>query len=158
MTEVPPGLSLPANLNEVDAEYITALLRARGVISNTNSVISVEESDVGMTAGYFSSIKRVRCAYQKPTDAPNSFTVKAWPEFKIAPSENIAEIFARDIQGYLIDSPNSLPASWMLTTARSCPSKAAPAPWPTVTFAVTTCFSASLARIPHTVGLPSISS
>ena len=38
---------------------MTALLRRRGVIDATDEVVSQEDKGVGMTAGYFSAIKKV---------------------------------------------------------------------------------------------------
>ena len=107
--KAPAGLELPRSLDDVDASFLTELFRARGVIAGSNTVVSTEESDVGMTAGYFSSIKRVKCQFQEPTDAQDSYIVKAWPEFEIAPGENIAAMFAKDIQGYMIDADRFYP-------------------------------------------------
>ena len=109
MLESPPGLQLPRNLDDVDASFMTTLLRARGLIDSANAVVSTEESGVGMTAGYFSSIKRVKCNYKNPVDVQDSFIVKAWPEFEIAPGEDIADLFAKDIKGYLVDSASFYP-------------------------------------------------
>jgi len=62
-----------------------------------------------MTAGYFSAIKRVRPTYQEPTSAPSAFIIKTWPNFEIAPPETIAEMFAREIQGYRFDEQRFYP-------------------------------------------------
>ena len=51
--------AIPKSLVEVDRAFMTALLRRRGVIDATGEVVSQEERDVGMTAGYFSAIKKV---------------------------------------------------------------------------------------------------
>jgi len=96
-------LSLPRSLHDIDAAYLTALLRSRGLISETNAVVATEDSAVGMTAGYFSALKRNRCTYLGPIDALDSFVVKAWPDFEMAPRDKIADMFVRDIKGYLID-------------------------------------------------------
>jgi len=106
---LPSGMELPARLSEIDADYLTRLLQHRGVIAPDNRIVAVEESDVGMTAGYFSAIKRMRCTYREPTDAPASFIVKAWPDFEMAPKETIAGMFARDIKGYLFDEQRFYP-------------------------------------------------
>lgn len=39
---------VPARLEDVDARFMTALLRHRGVISPTNEVIRIQATDVGM--------------------------------------------------------------------------------------------------------------
>lgn len=109
MIDPPEGMALPASLHDVDADFMTRLLRARGVIAPTNAVVHTADSDVGMTAGYFSAIKRVKCTYREPTDAQDVFIVKAWPDFEMAPKESIAEMFARDIQGYLVDEQHFFP-------------------------------------------------
>jgi hypothetical protein len=94
------GLILPARLDEVDAAFMTAVLRHKAVIGETNSVVALEESGVGMTAGYFSDIKRVLCTYMEATNAPDSFIVKAWPEFELLPAEAIRVLFVKDISAY----------------------------------------------------------
>lgn len=100
---------LPRNLDDVDKHFMTRLLQRRGIIAETNSVVDTEESDVGMTAGYFSAIKRVRCIYDQPIDGPDTFIVKAWPEFELAPGEDIADMFAKDIKGYMVDDRRFYP-------------------------------------------------
>lgn len=93
-------IALPADLDGIDAAFMTNVLRADGVISATNEVVSRTESGVGMTAGYFSAIKKVRCVYKEPTDAPNSFVVKAWPSLELLPREVIGRMFRKDIKAY----------------------------------------------------------
>ena len=88
---------------------MTTLLRDRRVISQSNSVVSQEETDVGMTAGYFSAIKRVKCQYAETTDAQDTFIVKAWPDFELLPKDNIKDMFALDIKGYLFDKESFFP-------------------------------------------------
>ncbi len=107
--KAPPNLALPRNLDDVDAAFLTELLRDRGVINETNAVVKTEESGVGMTAGYFSSIKRVKCEFLEPTDAQSSYIVKAWPEFELASGESIASMFAKDIKGYMVDAERFYP-------------------------------------------------
>ena len=68
MSQIPPGLALPKSLDQIDAAFMTKVLR-HGDISATNKVVAQEEEGVGMTAGYFSAIKKVRCALQEATDA-----------------------------------------------------------------------------------------
>ena len=80
MNELPPGMVLPKSLADINADFMTQLLRHRGVLDQNNEIISVEESGVGMTAGYFSAIKKMKCAYRHPVDASDSFVVKAWPD------------------------------------------------------------------------------
>ncbi len=109
MTDQFPGLVLPRSLDDVDAAFMTKVLRQNGVISATNEVISQEEKGVGMTAGYFSEIKKVRCTYREPTDAPDSFVVKAWPEFEIMPKEGIQAMFVKDIKAYLFPAEGFYP-------------------------------------------------
>ena len=101
MTDTAPALVLPKSLHEVDAAFMTRVLRDAGVISATNEVVSQEEKGVGMTAGYFSEIKKVRCTYREESAAPNSFVVKAWPAFEIMPREGIKAMFVKDIKAYL---------------------------------------------------------
>ena len=75
MTDTSRGLVLPKSLDEVDAAFMTHVLREAGVIGPANEVVSQEEKGVGMTAGYFSEIKKVRCSYRESTPAQNAFTV-----------------------------------------------------------------------------------
>lgn len=109
MYDLPAGMELPRGLDEVDAEFMTDLLRARGLIAATNSVVSQEESGVGMTAGYFSAIKRVKCDFAEATDAVDSYVVKAWPEFEIMPKENIRDMFVKDIKAYAFPADGFYP-------------------------------------------------
>lgn len=88
---------------------MTQVLRRNGAISPPNAVVSQQEEGVGMTAGYFSSIKKVRCTYAEPTDAPTDFVVKAWPSLEIAPRDSIAAMFLKDIQGYQIPAERFYP-------------------------------------------------
>jgi hypothetical protein len=76
---------------------MTKVLRASGLISRTNEVVSQEEKGVGMTAGYFSAIKKIKCTYKEPTGAQDSFVAKAWPAFEQAPKETIRKTFIKDI-------------------------------------------------------------
>jgi hypothetical protein len=91
---------LPRGLGDVDAAFMTSVLREAGVIGATNEVVSQEECGVGMTAGYFSDIKKVRCTYREPTAARTSFVVKAWPAFEILPKPAIQAMFVKDIRAY----------------------------------------------------------
>ena len=94
------GWTLPACLADVDARFMTAALRESGVIDVTNGVVALDESGVGLTAGYFSDIKRVRCTYLHRTDAPARFVVKAWPAFEIMPKVALRGYFVKDISAY----------------------------------------------------------
>jgi hypothetical protein len=114
MTMIPSGLSLPRNLDDIDASFMTTLLQNRGLISSTNEVVSMDESGVGMTAGFFSSIKRIKCHYKEPTNAQDSYIVKAWPDFELAPGEDIANMFAKDIKGYQVDPSSFYPRPTVL--------------------------------------------
>ena len=109
MVQSNDGLTLPRNLDEADAAFMTEVLRRSGAISASNRVVSQTEQGVGMTAGYFSSIKKVRCTYAEPTDAPTDFVVKAWPSLEIAPKDNIAAMFLKDIRGYQIPAERFYP-------------------------------------------------
>ena len=109
MYDLPAGMQLPRGLDEIDAAFMTDLLRARGAISSTNSVVRQDDSDVGMTAGYFSAIKRVKCHFAEPTDAQDSYVVKAWPEFEILPKENIRDMFVKDIRAYMFPADGFYP-------------------------------------------------
>ena len=68
---------LPAGVGEVDAAFMQGVLRHRGAIGEDVEVTSIEKSDVGMTAGYFSSIVRVKLTYSKECSAPPSMIVKS---------------------------------------------------------------------------------
>lgn len=109
MINTQAGFALPANLDEIDLVFMTQVLRASGAISATNEVITQEESGVGMTAGYFSAIKKVRCTYREPTAAPASFVVKAWPSLELLPREAIASMFRKDIKAYALPANQFYP-------------------------------------------------
>ena len=104
-----PGVAIPRTIAEADAAFMTAVLRHSGVIDAANRVVTQEESDVGMTAGYFSSIKKVKCAYERPLDAPDMFVVKSWPTFEILPRESLEAIFVRDIKAYAFPAARFFP-------------------------------------------------
>ena len=80
---------LPAGVGEVDAAFMQAVLRHRGAIGEDVEVTSIEKSDVGMTAGYFSSIARVKLNYSKECSAPPSMIVKSWPPFELLSKDAI---------------------------------------------------------------------
>ena len=109
MLTIPTGMTLPRSLDDVDADFMTGLLRARGVIDDDNHVVSTVDTGVGMTAGYFSSIKKVKCTYANPTDAVDAFVVKTWPDLEIAPKEQIAGMFAKDIGAYAMPDAGFYP-------------------------------------------------
>ena len=95
-----PEFVLPKHLDEIDARFMTEALRASGHIASTDVVVTQEECGVGMTAGYFSAIKKVKCAYREASGAQDSFVVKAWPPFEILPREAIEAMFVKDIKAY----------------------------------------------------------
>eukprot|EP00039_Didymoeca_costata_P021771 m.345412 g.345412 ORF g.345412 m.345412 type:complete len:469 (+) comp26286_c0_seq1:110-1516(+) len=97
---VPEGLLIPQSLADIDTAYMTKLLQARGYISETNKVVSMTETDAGITAGFFSAIKMMSCKFEQDTDAATDFVAKAWPEMEILPKEAIAAMFVRDITAY----------------------------------------------------------
>ena len=94
------NVELPASLADVDRRFMTTLLRKDGMIDEADEVVSIEESGVGMTAGYFSDIKKIRCTYARSTDAASSFVVKAWPAFELLPTEALQALFVKDIAAY----------------------------------------------------------
>jgi hypothetical protein len=95
-----PEFVLPKHLDEIDARFMTEALRASGHIAATDVVVTQEECGVGMTAGYFSAIKKVKCAYREASGVQDSFVVKAWPPFEILPREAIEAMFVKDIKAY----------------------------------------------------------
>ena len=99
MGEVPDDL-LPKSLDDIDTGFMTRALRRSGAISPTNEVVAQVEKGVGMTAGYFSAIKKVSCRFREPTDAPTDYVVKAWPPFELLPKPAIQAMFQKDIEGY----------------------------------------------------------
>ncbi|MFT7244538.1 MAG: hypothetical protein ACI82A_001895 [Candidatus Azotimanducaceae bacterium] len=109
MNEIPSSMQLPASMADVDAKYLTRLLRARGLIGENNEVVTVTESGVGMTAGYFSDIKKMKVTFSEPTDCIDAFVVKAWPDLEIAPSETISAMFVKDIRGYMFEATQFFP-------------------------------------------------
>lgn len=121
MADVLNGLELPRGLDDVDAAFMTKVLRQSGVIAATNEVVSQDEKGVGMTAGYFSAIKKVKCTYKDATDAPDSFVVKGWPLFEILPKENLRAIFVKDIKAYLFPAEHFYPRPKALLAAFDAP-------------------------------------
>jgi hypothetical protein len=92
--------NIPASLDEVDAKWMQDLLRYRGVISQTCEVTSVKKQGVGMTAGYFSAIEKVKCVFSEQTSCQDSFVVKAWPALELLPKDSIKGMFIADMKGY----------------------------------------------------------
>ena len=109
MTDEVADLELPRSLADVDAAFMTKVLRRSGVIAATNEVVSQEEKGVGMTAGYFSEIKKVKCTYRQATGAEDSFVVKAWPSLELMPKDSIRAMFLKDIKAYLFPSDGFYP-------------------------------------------------
>lgn len=103
------GIELPKNLDEVNAAFMTNVLRHCGVIEQTNEVLSIQEAGVGLTAGYFSAIKKVKCTYKNATRAQDSFVVKTWPSFEILPKEVIKSLFIKDIKAYSFPAERFFP-------------------------------------------------
>jgi len=93
---------LPASLDDINAAFMTKLLRHRGLIGAGDSVVSQEEKGVGMTAGYFSAIKKitVKLSAGAPKSCPTKFVAKAWPSFELLPKDAIAGMFIADIRGF----------------------------------------------------------
>jgi hypothetical protein len=102
-------LTLPACLADVDARFMTTALRLSGIINETNRVVALDESGVGLTAGYFSDIKRIRCSYDRPVTAPDRFVVKAWPAFELLPKEALRGLFVKDIGAYHLPADRFYP-------------------------------------------------
>jgi hypothetical protein len=92
--------SLPASLEDVTAEWMTQLLQYRGMIPADVTVTSLTQKGVGMTAGYFSSIAKVKCQFSAPVNCPVNYVAKAWPAFELLPKEAIGNMFVNDIKGY----------------------------------------------------------
>ncbi len=109
MADLYPGLELPKGLDDIDAAFMTKVLRHSGAIAATNAVVSQTETDVGMTAGYFSAIKKVKVTYKEATDAPDAFVVKAWPPFEIMPKASIRAMFIKDIKAYTFPADHFYP-------------------------------------------------
>jgi len=106
---VPVGMTLPRNLGEIDGQYLTDILRSQGLIESSNSITSVVESGVGMTAGYFSDIKKIKVEFAEPTTCCDAFVAKAWPDFEMLPSEAISDMFIKDIKGYMMKEESFFP-------------------------------------------------
>lgn len=102
--EAPGGLpfKLPNGLDDMNKEWMTQLLRHRGMIKKHDTIIGMEESGVGMTAGYFSAIKKLDITFSAgtPASCPTKYVVKAWPSFELLPKESIKTMFINDIKGY----------------------------------------------------------
>jgi len=109
MLEIPAGMTLPKTLDDVNASFMTGLLRARGILDAGNHVVATEDSGVGMTAGYFSAIKKVKCSYALSTDAMDAFVVKTWPAMENAPRTQIADMFCKDIAAYSMEAEGFYP-------------------------------------------------
>jgi hypothetical protein len=91
---------LPGSLTDVTKEWMQGLLRYRKVIGEDVEVTEIEKKGVGMTAGYFSAIEKVKCTYSKDTGAISTFVVKAWPSFELLPKDSIKGMFIADMKGY----------------------------------------------------------
>ena len=116
-----PEFVLPKHLDEIDARFMTEALRASGHIAATDAVVTQEECGVGMTAGYFSAIKKVKCAFREAKGVQDLFVVKAWPPFEILPREAIEAMFARTSR----PTPSRGPASTR-ARRRTSPSSTTP--------------------------------
>jgi hypothetical protein len=102
-------MDLPARLSDINADFMTRLLRARGLLADHNEIIRIDESGVGMTAGYFSDIKKLHCHFKEPTECPSHFVAKAWPDFEMLPGETISDMFVKDIKGYMLPAEHFFP-------------------------------------------------
>ena len=98
--------ALPRTLAGFTAEFMTTLLRHQGWIEDHNAVVGMTESGVGMTAGYFSALKKVTCEYRYSTSAPSRFVIKTWPTLEIMPRDSIAQYFRKDIGAYSAFTPD----------------------------------------------------
>jgi hypothetical protein len=85
---------LPASLEDVTAEWMTQLLQYRGMIPADVTVTSIEKKGVGMTAGYFSSIAKVKITLSSAVPGvPGNYVAKAWPQLELLPQEAIGNMF-----------------------------------------------------------------
>ncbi len=109
LSETLVDLPLPRGLADADPAFMTRVLSHAGVIDAENEVASQQERGVGMTAGYFSAIKKVRCTYRHPTTGPTDFVVKTWPALEIAPKTYIQAMFRKDIWGYEVPASEFYP-------------------------------------------------
>jgi len=91
---------MPRSLGDFTAEWMTQLLQFRGMIPPSVKVTSLSQTGVGMTAGYFSSIAKVKCEFSGPVTCPVNYVAKAWPAFELLPKEAIGNMFVNDIKGY----------------------------------------------------------
>lgn len=92
----------PRHVNEISAEWLTAMLQESGVLSQNAKVTGVAAQVIGEGVGFLSRVGRVRLRYDRAEPhAPDSVVVKIEPE-----SENFREIgdefhaFEREIRFY----------------------------------------------------------
>ncbi len=109
LSTLPQHMVLPARLSDINSDYMTQLLQARGLLEQDNTVVTMDESGVGMTAGYFSDIKKIHCHFKNPTACPSHFVAKAWPDFEMLPGEAISDMFIKDIKGYMLPEDQFFP-------------------------------------------------
>ena len=70
---------LPATIDQVDKTFMTKVLRGAGILAADDEVVATEERDVGMTAGYFSAIKKAPPVRPMPSSSRRGRRSRSFP-------------------------------------------------------------------------------
>ena len=75
------SLIAPQNIDEIDANWLTAALQARQFLATDNFVVAFERQIIGLGVGLCSRVARYQLQYHRPPEkSPHSVVVKIEPE------------------------------------------------------------------------------
>ncbi|MEM8607017.1 MAG: phosphotransferase [Myxococcota bacterium] len=94
-------MAFPVHVEEIGPEWLTAVLRAEGVLARA-AVTSVSREHVGEEAGFLSTVGRCQLTYDRAEPgAPTSVVVKLQPDVaEYAEAESELHAFTREVRFY----------------------------------------------------------
>ncbi len=101
-------VGLPSSIDEVTAEWLTAVLRTSGALDDSAAVASVDTEPFAVGVGLLSALHRASVAYDSSTEAPTSLIVK-FP-IDIPHQRAIADafnVYGREVKAYREVAPES---------------------------------------------------
>ena len=112
-TDTKVGQQLPANLDEINEDFITFALKVKGLIEENVKVVSFQKTKYGREKGYLGDKCLLENIKYEPeasttTSPPNSIFVKMFPTDMVVPPGAIASMFKKSVD-FLIRAKKELP-------------------------------------------------
>ncbi|MEM9731640.1 MAG: hypothetical protein AAF997_23900, partial [Myxococcota bacterium] len=101
-------MAFPVHVEEIGPEWLTAVLRAEGVLERA-AVTSVSCEHIGQEAGFLSTVGRCQLTYDRAEPgAPTSVVVKLQPDVaEYAEAESELHAFTREVRFYRDVAPTA---------------------------------------------------